>query len=144
MAEIWDEQELIDAGFERVFVELDRDDAPVFGLAEIAGAAHYFRLVYEDAYAVWPAGPSPLALERERWAIFAAWHARYEAGTAEPDTHPGAGGVDPRYDELTALVRPHRGAPDQPRLLLAEWRAVPGPRYRPDGVDYRVRWRPAD
>src|SRR5882762_7381407 len=100
MAEIWDEQELIDKGFERVFVELDRFDAPIFGLADIEVAAHYFRLVYEDTYAVWPTGQAQLALERERWAIFAAWHVRYEAGRAEPDTHPGAGGVNTRYDEL--------------------------------------------
>ncbi|MFJ5613701.1 hypothetical protein ACIQCJ_30515 [Streptomyces sp. NPDC093221] len=144
MAEIWDEQELIGEGFERVFAELDRYDAPIFGLAEVEGEPHYFRLVYEDTYAVWPVGAAQLVLERERWALFAAWHARYEAGTAEPDTHPGTGGVDARYDELTALLLPHRDTPAEPRVLTAQWRSTPGPRYRPDGVDYRVRWRPAD
>ncbi|MEU6854940.1 hypothetical protein ABZ901_34035 [Actinacidiphila alni] len=144
MAETWDEQELIRAGFERVFAELDRFDTPVFGLAEVDGDAHYFRLVDEDFYAVWPVGDAQLALERERWAVFAAWHARYEAGTAEPDTHPGAGGVDARYDELTALLLPRRTTPPEPRVLRAEWRGMDGPRYRPDGVDFRVKWHPAD
>jgi hypothetical protein len=142
MAEIWDEQELIDEGFERVYAELDRNDTPIFGLAEVDGAPHYFRHVYGDAYAVWPVDPGQLALERERWAIFAAWHARYEAGTAEPDTHPGAGGVDARYDELTAALVPLRGAPAEPRVLFALWRGVGGARYRADGVDFLVRWRP--
>lgn len=143
MAEIWDERELAAAGFEPVFVELDRYDGPLFGLAEVDGVAHYFRAA-DDGFFVWPADGPLLALERERWAVFAAWNARYEAGTAEPDSHPGAGGVDARYDELTALLAPHRHLPAHARRLAAEWRSLAGPRYRADGVDYRVRWRPAD
>ncbi|MFF8835687.1 hypothetical protein [Streptomyces sp. NPDC015130] len=56
------------------------------------------------------------------------------------DRHPGHGGVDPRYDELTALLAPHRKAPAHAKLLVAEWRYGGGARYRADGVDYWVRW----
>jgi hypothetical protein len=61
-------------------------------------------------------------LEREQWAIFASWSERYEAGTAGLETHPGHGGIDARYDELTSLLAPYREAPDDVRRLVGELR----------------------
>ncbi|WP_393063844.1 hypothetical protein [Streptomyces sp. LN549] len=97
--------------------------------------------VAPDEYFVWPADEALVALEREQWAIFVAWNHCYEAGSAGTERRPGHGGIDPRYDELTALLTPHRHAPTAAKLLVAEWRFGGGDRYRVDGVDYWVRWR---
>lgn len=149
MAETWDEQQLIADGFERVYVELEWYDGPREGVADVDGAAHYFQNDdYDHAdeaaeYRVWPASVEALALEREQWAIYARWNERYEAGTVAPDSHPGHGGIDARYDELTALLTQHRQAPGDARRLVAQWRFVAGARYRVGGVAYWVRWSPA-
>ncbi|MER5894843.1 hypothetical protein [Streptomyces sp. NPDC001876] len=86
-----------------------------------------------------------LDLEREQWNIFCSWNALYEAGEADADTHPGCGGVDARYDELQAMLRPRRRAPADARRLVPEWRSCerPGGRYLPEGPGYLARWRPA-
>jgi hypothetical protein len=142
------DEALLRAGFERVHVELDWWDGPRGGLADVAGAAHYFRAVDDTAvdieYSVWPASAAALALEREQWRIFVAWNLRYEAGTATTDGHPGHGGIDARWDELEELLAPHRAVPEGARLMTAEWRgrAAAGRNLR-DGPGYVVRWQPA-
>ncbi|MFD8008631.1 hypothetical protein [Streptomyces mirabilis] len=148
MAETWDEEQLIVDGFERVYVELEWYDGPREGIADVNGVPHYFQshdydhLDDADEYRVWPASEDALALEREQWSIFARWDERHKAGAVGPDSHPGHGGIDVRYDELTALLVQHRQAPGEVRQLLAQWRFVSGARYRIDGVDYRVKWSP--
>jgi hypothetical protein len=97
----------------------------------------------DNVYYVWPASDAALTLEREQWAMFVAWNTRYEAGTTRPDTHPGQGGIDVRYDELTALLTPQRATPPEARRLAAEWRRTDqDARYRPDGPGYVMRWHP--
>ncbi|MFG2911262.1 hypothetical protein ACGF13_40245 [Kitasatospora sp. NPDC048286] len=147
MAEVWDERQLAADGFEHVYAELDWYDGPRSGLVGIGGVPHYFQChdvdfsVAPDEYFVWPADEKLVALEREQWAVFVEWNQRYEEGVAGIDRHPGQGGVDARYDELTALLTPYRQAPAGAKLLVAEWRYDGGSRYRADGVDYWVRWR---
>lgn len=148
VAEIWDEQQLIADGFERVYVELEWYDGLREGVADVNGVPHYFQSLHwdqvgdADEFSVWPASEDALTLEREQWAIFAKWNQRHEAGAVTLESHPGHGGIDARYDELTALLGPHRQAPDDARRLLGEVRFVKGGRYRVDGVDYWVRWSP--
>jgi len=146
-----DDDGLKDDGFEPVHVELDWYDGPRAGLADINGAPHYFRAVHDhahagepdDEYFVWPASETALTSEREQWAIFVEWNKHYEAGTATPESHPGHGGIDSRYDELTMLLAPHRATPQDARRLRAEWRWPASPaRYQTGGLDYRARWRP--
>jgi len=147
VAEVWDERQLAADGFEHVYAELDWYDGPRGGLVGIGGVPHYFQChdvdfsVAPDEYFVWPADEKLVALEREEWAIFVEWNQRYEEGTSGIAWHPGHGGVNARYDELTALLTPHRQAPADAKLLVAEWRSDGGDRYRADGVDYWVRWR---
>lgn len=140
MAEVWDEQQLIADGFERVHVESEWYDGPRAGVADVGGEPHYFHGTDEE-FEVWPASPDALAMEREQWAIFVRWNQRYEAGTAATDSHPGHGGIDARYDELEGLLGPHRQAPAGARRLTAEMRFDNGDRYRADGLDYWFRWR---
>lgn len=140
----------LDDAFETVHVELDWYDGPRAGVADINGVPHYFRAVHDyahpddpdDEYLVWPAVRQALSWEREQWDIFVKWNTRYENGTATVDGHPGHGGVDARYDELTALLQPHRATPGNAERLGAEWRSSKSPyRYGVHGPGYSVRWR---
>ncbi|MEW1914579.1 hypothetical protein AB0442_40420 [Kitasatospora sp. NPDC085895] len=149
MAETWDEVQLIAAGFERVYVELEWCSGPRAGLADVDGKPHYFQgNDWDDAdgadeYSVWPASDAAVELEREQWAIFARWNERHEAGTVGSETHPGQGGFDDRYDELVLLLAPHRQVPDGAERLVGEVRFDAGARYRVEGPDYWFRWRPS-
>ncbi|MET9888104.1 hypothetical protein ABZZ20_34280 [Streptomyces sp. NPDC006430] len=146
MAKTWDEVHLIADGFERVYVELEWYSGPRAGLADVDGRPHYFQ-GYDwgeaDEYSVWPASNAAVELEREQWAIFARWNELHEAGTVGPETHPGQGGIDARYDELALLLAPYRQAPDDARHLVGELRFDAGARYRVEGLDYWFRWRPS-
>ncbi|MFB7127243.1 hypothetical protein [Kitasatospora sp. NPDC056273] len=152
MADASDKQRLLDAGYERVYVELDWYDGPRGGVADVDGAAHYFRAVHDyprpdapdDEYLVWPVSGPVLALEREQWAIFASWSTRREAGCASAAGHPGNGGIDTRYDELEAQLAPYREVPTQVRRAVAEWRPIAGPRYHVEGVGCMVKWSDKD
>ncbi|QNP66157.1 hypothetical protein [Streptomyces genisteinicus] len=150
MAETWDGDRLAADGFERVHVELEWYDGPRAGLADIGGRPHYFHSDDHalghapDAYEVWPASGAAMELEREQWAIYARWNARREAGEAGPESHPGHGGVDARYDELESALAPHRRVPEDARRLVAEHRLAAGPRRRDGGPRYWLRWRPAE
>ncbi|MFH9075813.1 hypothetical protein [Streptomyces alboflavus] len=145
MSRPWSEQQLIADGFERAFAVLEWYDGPRKGLAVIGGVPHYFEgWDYEpgnvaDAYDVWPAGEAAVAMEREQWAIYV----RYEVSDAGRDEDPAIGGGDARYDELTLLLAPHRQAPEGVRRLLGEVRLDDGDRYRLDGGDLWMRWRPS-
>lgn len=97
-----------------MYVELAWYDGPRFGLADVDGEPHYFQ---NDDYGhadetnehrVRPADEVAVKLEREQWAIFARWNQRYEAGTVTTESHPGHGGIDARYDEVTLLLAPRR------------------------------------
>lgn len=139
--------QLIADDFERVHVQLEWYDGPRAGVADVDGEPHYFQgYDYDDEadeYAVWPASSAAVELEREQWAIYVSWNERYEAGTVGLDAHPGTGGVDARYDELNLPLAPHRQAPDDARRLVAELRFDAGARYRADGLNYWLRWRPS-
>jgi hypothetical protein len=134
---------------ERVLVELVWYDGPRAGIAYVDGRPHYFHsddwLQDSDAaeYKTWPIGPDALAAEIESCRIFVAWDDLHRSGLATPDTHPGNGGVDPRFDALEQRLVPCRVPPDDAARRRAEW--IPPPKrpdrpYTPDGPAYRVRW----
>ncbi|MFF4424057.1 hypothetical protein ACFY04_25295 [Streptomyces sp. NPDC001549] len=148
MAETWDEQRLIAGGFRRAYAEFEWYDGPRAGLADVDGRPHYFQgCDYDhadesDEYLVWPASEAAVVLEREQWAIFVRWNQRSEAGEAGPESHPGLGRVDARYDELNRLLAPHRQSAEGARRLVGELAFDAGDRYRADGPDYWFRWHP--
>lgn len=135
-------------GFERVYVELEWYDGLREGVADVDGLPHYFCCacdydpIVETVFKVWPASAEAFALERERWAIYVAWNDRQRAGEADAAAHPGLGGIDARYDELQGLLEPLRRRPEHTGVLRAEFRFDAGERYRTDGLDCWVRWKP--
>jgi hypothetical protein len=135
--------------FEQVYVELERYSGPLSGIADVGGVPHYFHAVdparAEDQYYVWPIAPEVLGLERECWAIFVRWNEQYEQGEVGPESHPGVGGIDSRYDELEARLKPCREVPADARLLVGQTEFLIDdelPRYGVEGCDYAIRWQP--
>lgn len=142
-----------DERYERVLVENDWYDGPRSGIAYVHGVLSYFESSFadiapnepDDIFLVWPATADAVAWEREQWVIFADWYQRRETGNTTAATHPGHGGVDARYDELHALLEPHRIGPDSARRFRAQWRFTNSTqRYHRDGVDYECQWVPCD
>jgi hypothetical protein len=87
----------------------------------------------------------------ERVHIELDWYDGPRSGLADIDGEPHYfqavfdGGINARYDELTAQFGPHRAMLPGAQRLAAEWRRHPGNRttqYHPDGPSYLVRWRP--
>jgi len=147
VAQTWDETQLIADGFERAHVELDWYDGPRAGVADIDGKPHYFQgHHYEreheaDEYAVWPLSSEALEWEREQWQIYVRWNERCQAGEVGPETHPGHGG-NARYNELDALLAPHRKAPDNAPRMERELRFVEPSPGKVESLNYWFRWRP--
>jgi hypothetical protein len=134
--------------FERVYVELERYSGPLSGVADVGSLPHYFHASdpgrVDDQFYVWPIAPEVFALERECWAIFVRWNERYENGEVGPEAHPGVGGIDGRYDELEARLKPCREVPADARVLVGRTEFLIDdelPRYRVDGCDYAIRWQ---
>ena len=133
----------MDEGFEYVYVETERYDGPKAGVADVNGVPHYFHWAWsperpdagDDEFLVWPIDAETLALERERWRIFATTH---EFGSGETPTAE----AEARHAELADLLDERGSPPAGARRLRAEWRFRDDelPRFRVDGTDYVVRW----
>jgi hypothetical protein len=135
--------------FEQVYVENEWYDGPRAGVADIHGAPHRFKSLFDeddDAYLgtflVWPVDAISLAFEIEQWCIFVAWNSQFEARAVATDTHPGHGGINPRWDALEALLRNSRSEiPANARTATAEMARIErGTRYAAEGPDYRLAW----
>lgn len=134
---------------ERVYVENEWYDGPKSGIADIGGVRHRFVSTFEetrddhsDIFLVWPVDEAEFDLEIEQWTIFVEWKARYEAGEADIDTHPGSGGISARWDEIEVLLRSARTeVPPTTRHALAQTsRAGQEERYAMSGPGYRLCW----
>ena len=69
---------------ERVYVENEWFDGPRAGIADVQGAPHRFKALYDDTenqslgtVFVWPVDEITVELEQEQWRIFAAWNVLY-------------------------------------------------------------------
>lgn len=134
---------------EKVYVENDYYDGPRAGVADVNGIPHRFVSNFDrdagdwsDTFTLFPIGPDMLGLEREQWRLFVAWNRRYESGEVGVQTHPGHGGIDPRWDALEALlVESRRSIPTGARQAHAEFvRNDREERYSEEGPCYSVQW----
>jgi hypothetical protein len=134
---------------ERVYVELEYYDGPRFGIAGVNGVICRFESRfdpsiddYTDTFALWPIESAMLELEIEQWCIFVEWHTLHQAGNAGIESHPGNGGINPRWDELQKLLKEDRSkVPAETIKAFAKFEASPSSRrYETDGPTYTVRW----
>jgi len=134
---------------EHVFVELEWYDGPRVGVANINGLPHRFSSKYNeeddeymDTFQVWPINKEDLDYEVEQWRIFVDWNNEYVLGKTDTSTHPGAGGIDKRWDELQILLKQSRETiPSSVKLARAEFfRLEDRNRYDYSGPDYTLSW----
>jgi hypothetical protein len=138
-----------DSPAEIVHVENEWYDGPRAGVADIGGVPHRFKSLFDEkddeylgTFVVWAIDEATLSLEREQWLIFVAWNAQYEAGKASTDSHPGHGGLNPRWDELELLLNDSRKmVPASARRATAEVQNIAGAdRYSAAGPAYKMGW----
>ena len=138
--------------YERVHAVWDYYDGVRTGVADIDGAPHYFAArfdavedEYSDLFTVYPVNGQFMEHVARQWTIFRNWQRRYHSGEIGGETHPGHGGLEAEYVNLTTwldaqvmTLRP------LPTLYRAEFRAVqdqePLPRYMLR--DLEVTWAP--
>jgi hypothetical protein len=134
---------------EQVYVENEWYDGPRAGIADIHGLPHRFKSLFDEredeylgTFVVWPVDKSTVDLEIEQWCIFVEWNASYESGKAGPDSHPGHGGVNQRWDEIEVLLKDARSRiPTNAKRALADIQDIDREnRYEPSGPAYRLRW----
>jgi hypothetical protein len=133
---------------EKVYVEGEWYDGPRSGIADINGVPHRFTSLFDEAdgeylgtFVVWPVNEVSLALEIEQWQIFVEWNSLYESGMANTQSHPGNGGVNPRWDEIEALLKQCRSeVPANAKKALAVLESLNRDlRYEFCGPDYMLR-----
>jgi hypothetical protein len=135
---------------ERVYVENEWYDGPRAGIADVAGAPHRFKSLFDEAadeylgtFLIWPIDQGIVALEVEQWRIFVEWNAMYEAGLVSSDSHPGHGGLHKRWNELQTLLEHNRSeVPPNAKRALAQMTFIDQEsRYAPSGPAYMLGWR---
>lgn len=135
---------------EHVYVENEWYDGPRAGVADVFGQPHRFKSLFDEeddqylgTFLIWPIGQEELKLEVEQWRIFAKWDALRDAGKAGTETHPGHGGISPRWDEIESRLRTSRiTVPEGAARATAVIEHIDGQcRYEPTGPAYKLRWK---
>ncbi len=135
---------------ERVYVENDWYDGSRAGIADVDGRPHRFKSIFDESaheylgiFAVWLIDDEQLGLEIEQWQIFVDWNARYEAGEAGVESHPGHGGVSSRWDELEKRLESSRATiPPDARRAVAQLVGIErSSSYEASGPSYMMRWK---
>ena len=140
--------------FEKVHTIKDLYDGVRTGTADFSGAPHYFSSLYDeradeyvDNFRLYPVSEHFMERELRHWAIFRAWERKFHRGLVPLGTHPGRGGVDVHYDDLSRWLNEQIRllVPIPSLLLTATFRALPGQEELPVGVlrELEVAWTQA-
>jgi len=134
---------------EKVYVENEWYDGPRSGVADIKGRPHRFKSLFDEkddeylgTFMVWSIDEESLELEIEQWCIFVNWNVLYESGKADTESHPGLGGINPRWDEIEVRLKRSRSEiPADAQKAIAEVEHINREnRYELSGPDYMIRW----
>jgi hypothetical protein len=139
--------------FEKVHTVREYWDGVRSGTADFKGAPHYFvcpvdaRVTdgYADYFDLYPLSPEFMERELQYFAIYRAWDIQHKRGLVPEETHPGRGGVDAQYDELSRWLDSQIAALDMTAIKQrATFRAIGGQADLPKGVmrELEVRWSP--
>jgi hypothetical protein len=127
--------------FEHVYTIDEWNAGPRAGVANFAGAPHFFRAVSPDSstwsadeerFELIPLSPELLAMMLEASALFHRWHPGPRTGKSPAAAQPGATGDRARYADLERQIADALAA----RLPVAVMRGQFD--FDPD----RVRWAP--
>jgi hypothetical protein len=139
-------------GFERVYTVWDYYDGPRTGVADYDGRPHYYACNWDDAsdeyadsYSLSELDDVTLKLALEQWLIWRRWEIAFHSGAMPPESHPGIGGKDARFDELDVLIKARiAAAPVLPGVMGAvfqgtsEGQDLPRGCLRPLEVEWRI------
>ncbi len=102
---------------EQVYMVWDIYDGVRSGIADFHGEPHYFESRFSEdiddfseLFDLKKIDAKTLEIAIEQWAIYRDWEAEFHSGQVSLQTHPGHGGVDERYDELEAELKPRISA----------------------------------
>jgi hypothetical protein len=121
------------------------------GVADFHGTPHHFKCIfkngdYTEQFELHAMEPVLFDAAKEQWAIYREWERRFHAGEVPLDTHPGHGGVVPRYDELELAIRAGLAATSgSPKIARGNFRATTNQPDLPEGClrEMEVEWTPA-
>jgi hypothetical protein len=108
----------------------DFHDGARSGLSDFGGKPHYFKCVfangdYTDSFELKPIDSTLLQVAKEQWVIYRTWERKFHAGEVPLETHPGHGGIVPRYDELDRSIKAClESLPGAPLVARGVFRAV--------------------
>jgi hypothetical protein len=125
--------------FEPVHAVWDYSNGPRTGLADYKGAPHYFACLWDDeehvyssSFSLTPVDEDTFRIAVLQWDILRRWQVAFRSGEVTTETHPSHGGVDPRYDELTADLKARLARAERlPLRVLANFRVVRAPSDAP-------------
>ena len=137
--------------FERVHTVWDYYDGILDGVADFRGVPHYYSVVRKDVdpidtYELKEIDSLLLDAVLEQWAIYRAWERRFHSGQEVVETHPGNGGINPRYDELETIINSGiETISSTPIIATGEFRSLAGQVELPKGCmrELEVLWTPA-
>jgi hypothetical protein len=135
---------------ETVHIELDWYDGPRAGIGDIYGRRHRFQSLFDettdayiDTFVAYPIAEAEFALELQLWHIFVDWNFRFESGATDVDSHPAHGGINTRWDEISARLCDARAQVPSGALRAVAQRVGlhRGVRFNNAGPDYALAWR---
>lgn len=131
-----------------VLVENEYYDGPRTGITILHNTPYRFisdfdnNIGYLDTFSLIPISNSELELEIEQWRIFVDWNNDYESGKVASTSHPGHGGISPRWDEIEkCLQRPRKDRDGLTLKATAEFKHNgQAKRYDHGGPCYTASW----
>lgn len=115
---------------ERVYSITNFYDGPKEGIANYAGLPHHYLYEWDEAlddyagtFSLAPVDTNTMELALEQWNIWRKWEVAFHRGAVAHRTHPAFGGMDARYDELAAILKPRfKSIPRLPDHFRASFR----------------------
>jgi hypothetical protein len=136
--------------FETVHEVWDYWDGIRSGFADYRGIPHHFEAEwnpadddYRSTFTLRRVEGSTIALARERNEIFEKWRWALHRGEVSPESHPGLSDQNPRFAELTQVIRSRiETAPITAWGVSGTFAAVKTERDQPPGIvrEVRVEW----
>lgn len=137
--------------FEKVHTIRDLYDGVRSGTADFNGSPHYFSCPFDNAaddyadhFLLYPVSPQFMERELQYWAIYRAWEDKFHRGLLLLETHPGQGGVNADYDELSRWLNGQINSLDCATKQRAKFQAVRAQDDLPAGIlrELEVNWSP--
>jgi hypothetical protein len=138
----------LQTGFELVHAVYDYCDEPRIGVADYAGAPHWFENIFDereddfsDDYWLTPLSADAFAAVKEQSGIFEKWRQAFDRGEVELSTHPALPQDAKEYEKLKARIRTEITGKANQRLKVRGKFSLVGPSAQSRQLStFQVRW----